>query len=89
MQFPKLHDAKHPSSYLKQSPFFQGLQAAFYITIVELFALKYRSKVGTVQILFWAVGVMLLALISFVIQDWKYIQLFITLTTFLQIGLIW
>ena len=67
----------------------QGLQAAFYITIVELFALKYRSKVGTVQVLFWAVGVMLLALISFIIQDWKYIQLFITLTTLLQIGLLW
>ncbi|CAB4010695.1 organic cation transporter -like, partial [Paramuricea clavata] len=67
----------------------QGLQAAFYITIVELFALKYRSKVGTVQVIFWAGGVMLTALIAFVIQDWKYIQLFITLTTLLQIGLIW
>ncbi|XP_028415937.1 organic cation transporter protein-like [Dendronephthya gigantea] len=67
----------------------QGLQAAFYIMIIELFALKYRSRVGTIQVIFWAVGVMSLALIAFLIQDWRYIQLFITLTTILQISLIW
>ncbi|XP_028407608.1 organic cation transporter protein-like isoform X1 [Dendronephthya gigantea] len=66
----------------------QGMDAG-YILIIELFALKYRSRVGTIQTTFWPVGVMFLALIAFLIQDWRYIQLFITLATILQISLIW
>ncbi|XP_046854931.1 solute carrier family 22 member 5-like isoform X2 [Xenia sp. Carnegie-2017] len=68
----------------------QGLQASCYISIIELFALKYRGHMGTIQVIFWAAGgVMVLPLIAYIFQDWKYIQLFITTTTLLQAGLIW
>ena len=51
--------------------------------------MKYRTIIGTMFSLSWAIGVMSLALIAYVIQDWQYIQLFTTITTVLQIGLIW
>ena len=60
-----------------------------FITFVEVFAIQYRTAVGVLVGVFWSIGVVTLSLMAYLIQDWKYIQLFSTVTCLLQIGLIW
>jgi hypothetical protein len=55
---------------------------------MEILAVQYRSVSGIVYTSFWPVGVMSLALVSYVIKDWRYIQLFITMWPLLQLGVI-
>ena len=59
-----------------------------FLVIMELLAVQYRSLVGMVYNSFWPIGVMLLSLVSYLIQDWRYIQLLTTLIPLLQIGTI-
>ena len=59
-----------------------------FLSFMEILAVQYRSLVGIVYASFWPVGVMLLALVSYLIQDWRYIQLLTTLFPLLQIGAI-
>lgn len=60
-----------------------------FITFIEVFAIQYRTAAGVSIGIFWSLGVMSLALITYLIQDWQYIQLFCTLAGLLQIGLLW
>ena len=69
--------------------FFQGLQMTSFLLFMEILAVQYRIAAGVTSSIFWSFGVMSLALISYLIQDWRYIQLFTTVTGLLQIGLIW
>ncbi|XP_028417308.1 uncharacterized protein LOC114541706 [Dendronephthya gigantea] len=66
----------------------QGLQMTSFLSFMEILAAKYRTTAGVASSIFWSFGVMSLALISYLIQDWRYIQLFCTVTGLLQIGLI-
>ena len=59
-----------------------------FLVILEVLAVQYRSLVGIVFTSFWPVGVMSLALVSYLIQDWRYIQLLTTLWPLLQLGTI-
>ncbi|XP_046845860.1 organic cation transporter protein-like isoform X2 [Xenia sp. Carnegie-2017] len=67
----------------------EGLQSISYIISIELFACKYRTTFTIVNALFWGIGVMILALISFVLQDWRKIHLFTTACVLVQLPLIW
>jgi hypothetical protein len=59
-----------------------------FLSFMEILAVQYRSVSGIVYTSFWPVGVMSLALVSYVIKDWRYIQLFITMWPLLQLGVI-
>jgi len=55
----------------------------------ELFPAVYRTFAGTVIEMFWVAAWMLLALLAYLIRDWKYLQLAITLLGVPTIPLIW
>ncbi|XP_046845862.1 organic cation transporter protein-like isoform X1 [Xenia sp. Carnegie-2017] len=67
----------------------EGLQSMSYVIPIELFASKYRTTFTLFNALFWGIGVMILALISFVLQDWRKIHLFTTACVLVQVPLIW
>ena len=55
----------------------------------ELFPAVHRTFAGTALELFWAAAWMFLALLAFLIRDWRHLQLAITLPGVLVIPLIW
>jgi OCT family organic cation transporter-like MFS transporter 4/5 len=55
----------------------------------ELFPAKYRTIAGTAIEDFWAVGMCLLALFGYLVRNWRYLQLLITLPALLTISLYW
>jgi len=55
----------------------------------ELFPAVYRTVAGTALWLFWAALWMFLALMAYLIRDWRHLQLAITLPGVLTIPLIW
>ena len=57
-----------------------------FLSTMEILAVEYRSSLAVVFSSFWPFGVMTLALVSYLIQDWRYIQLFTTLWPVLQLG---
>ncbi|CAB4023822.1 organic cation transporter -like [Paramuricea clavata] len=67
----------------------QGLQIATFTSQVEMLATQYRTSFGIGQGVFWATGVMSLALVSYLIKEWHYIQLVSTTIFLFQIGLVW
>lgn len=67
----------------------QGLQTCSFVLIMEWFTPEHRTVVGTVFEIFWGAGVMWLALVAWLIQDWRYIQLALTLPSVLTIVYIW
>lgn len=67
---------------------YQGLQMTSFLSFMEILAVQYRTLIGIVWSTFWPIGVMTLALISYLIQDWRYIQLFTTLWPLLHLGII-
>lgn len=56
---------------------------------MELSTTKYRGYAGAVFECFWGAGVLALAGIAYSIQDWRYIQLAISLPSLLAIFYIW
>ncbi|KAL3856232.1 hypothetical protein ACJMK2_011009 [Sinanodonta woodiana] len=61
----------------------QGLQTSTYTMAMELFLPKYRSHAGVLFECFWGVGVMLLPALAYLIQDWRYLQLAVSLPSIL------
>ena len=68
---------------------FQGLQCVTYSMVMELFSHQYRTMAGCVVEAFWAMGIILLALIAKYVQHWRYIQLAINIPTLATIFYIW
>ena len=69
--------------------FLQGLQCVTYSMVMELFSRQYRAMAGCVIEAFWALGVILLAIIAKYVQHWRYIQLAINIPTMATIFYIW
>lgn len=68
----------------------QGLQTSSYVFAMELFVnSKYRAYTAALFEASWALGVMALAGIAYLLKDWRYIQLAITLPTVLSLLYIW
>ena len=57
--------------------------------VMELFSPHYRTLAGCVVEAFWAIGIILLALIAKYVQNWRYIQLAINIPTLATIFYIW
>ena len=57
--------------------------------VMELFSRQYRAMAGCVIEAFWALGVILLAVIAKYVQHWRYIQLAINIPTMATIFYIW
>jgi hypothetical protein len=55
----------------------------------ELFPAVHRTFAGTALELFWAAAWMSLALIAYIIRDWRQLQLAITIPPALTVALIW
>lgn len=69
--------------------FMQGLQTTTIVLILELFRPRHRTYVGLIIELFWGSSIMLLALICYLLENWRYIQLAISLPPVLAFFYIW
>ncbi|XP_066592593.1 organic cation transporter protein-like [Prorops nasuta] len=72
-----------------QGVFVQGLQNSTYILSLELLPLKARTLVALLMQVSWAVGLVLLAGLSYVIPDWRILQLAISVPTAATVLYIW
>ncbi|XP_046846068.1 organic cation transporter protein-like [Xenia sp. Carnegie-2017] len=50
-------------------------QASSNVMIIEMTTAKYRPKMGIFSFLFWVAGLLVLALIAYLIPDWRYMLL--------------
>ncbi|XP_017888539.1 organic cation transporter protein-like [Ceratina calcarata] len=72
-----------------QGVFVQGLQNSTYILSLELFPAKARTFVALIMQIAWAIGLVLLAALSYVIPDWRILQLAISVPTAITVLYIW
>ncbi|KAG7196743.1 hypothetical protein KM043_014002 [Ampulex compressa] len=72
-----------------QGVFVQGLQNSTYILSLELFPAKARTFIALVMQIAWAFGLILLAVLSYVIPDWRILQLAISVPTAITVLYIW
>ncbi|KAG5346222.1 S22A8 protein, partial [Acromyrmex charruanus] len=64
-----------------QGVFVQGLQNSTYILSLELFPARSRTLVALIMQISWSMGLILLALLSYVIPDWRILQLAVSVPT--------
>lgn len=64
-----------------QGFFVQGLQGTTFALLVELFPLRFRTAVGVVLELYWALGLVYLAGASYYIPNWRSLQLVLSIPT--------
>ncbi|XP_021939494.1 solute carrier family 22 member 6-A-like isoform X6 [Zootermopsis nevadensis] len=64
-----------------QGFFIQGLQGTTYTLMVELFPQKFRTAVGVVLELYWAVGLIYLAGASYYVPGWRSLELILSIPT--------
>jgi len=67
----------------------QGICLPSFVMACELFATKYRTFAGTIIANFWAVAVCFLALLGYLVNNWVYLQLIISLLGLLTVPLYW
>nr|XP_034187347.1 solute carrier family 22 member 8-like [Osmia lignaria] len=72
-----------------QGVFVQGLQNSTYILSLELLPAKARTFVALVMQIAWAIGLLLLAALSYAIPDWRILQLAISVPTAVTVLYIW
>ena len=53
------------------SAFAVGLFVAHYVFVLELFGPTYRTRCDKIQSLFWTIGAGLIALLGYLIPDWR------------------
>ena len=64
----------------------QGLQTSSYTLAMELFGAHHRSYVGAILEVFWGFGVMTVPLLAYLIPNWRYLQLAITLPSIVALA---
>ncbi|XP_034936989.1 organic cation transporter protein-like isoform X2 [Chelonus insularis] len=72
-----------------QGVFAQGLQSSTYILVLELFPAKFRTLVSSVMGVAWVLGLLLLAILSYIIPDWRILQLGVSVPTATTVLYIW
>ncbi|EFN83564.1 Solute carrier family 22 member 3 [Harpegnathos saltator] len=72
-----------------QGVFAQGLQNSTYILCLELFPARSRTLVALIMQISWSIGLMLLAVLSYVIPDWRILQLAVSVPTAITVLYIW
>ena len=56
---------------------------------LELVGPSMRMLAGTVYMLFWGIGVLLLALMAYLIRDWRWLNLVLALPTIFFLSYYW
>lgn len=72
-----------------QGIFIQGLQTTTYVLVMEIFLPQYRGTAGAVLECFWGVTVIIMAGIAYLLQNWRYIQIAISVPSLLAVFYIW
>ncbi|XP_072752076.1 organic cation transporter protein isoform X2 [Anoplolepis gracilipes] len=72
-----------------QGVFVQGLQNSTYILSLELFPARFRTFVALIMQISWSIGLILLAVLSYVIPDWRILQLAVSVPTAITVLYIW
>ncbi|KYN38680.1 Solute carrier family 22 member 20 [Trachymyrmex septentrionalis] len=72
-----------------QGVFVQGLQNSTYILSLELFPARSRTLVALIMQISWSMGLVLLAVLSYVIPDWRILQLAVSVPTAITVLYIW
>jgi len=72
-----------------QGVFVQGLQNSTYVLSLELFPARSRTLVALIMQIFWSIGLVLLAVLSYVILDWRILQLAVSVPTAITVLYIW
>lgn len=67
----------------------QGIILTGFVMACELFPAENRTFAGMAIENFWATGMCLLALFSYLIRDWRYVQLLISIPGVLTIAFYW
>ena len=67
----------------------QGAGLTGIVMACELFPASQRTFAGTALELFWASAWMMLAVIAYIITDWRRLQLAVTLPPLATIALVW
>ncbi|CAG5128413.1 unnamed protein product [Candidula unifasciata] len=67
----------------------QGLQTSAYTLIMELYIAKYRPFAGAVTECFFGVAIMILAGAAYLVRDWRYLQIVVTLPGLLTLFYPW
>ncbi|XP_071638253.1 organic cation transporter protein [Temnothorax longispinosus] len=72
-----------------QGVFVQGLQNSTYILSLELFPARSRTLVALIMQISWSIGLVLLAVLSYAIPDWRILQLAVSVPTAITVLYIW
>lgn len=56
---------------------------------MELFAPEHRTAAATILEIFWGFGVISLAIVSYLIEDWRFIQLTYAVVNVFTLAFIW
>ncbi|XP_032686039.1 solute carrier family 22 member 3-like [Odontomachus brunneus] len=72
-----------------QGVFVQGLQNSTYILSLELFPARSRTLVALIMQISWSIGLVLLAVLSYMIPDWRILQLAVSVPTAITVLYIW
>jgi len=67
----------------------QGIFVPGFVMTCELFAAKHRTFAGTMTHNFWSATICVYPLLAYLIANWVYLQLFISLVGLLTIPLYW
>ena len=63
--------------------------AILLVSVMELVGPSYRMIAGIALELFWACGAIVLALLAYLIRDWRYLNLAVSLPALLFIPYVW
>ncbi|XP_070155649.1 organic anion transporter 3 [Polyergus mexicanus] len=72
-----------------QGIFVQGLQNSTYILSLELVPVRFRTLVALIMQISWSIGLVLLAMLSYMIPDWRILQLAVSVPTAITVLYIW
>ena len=75
--------------YMYCSLGFQGFGLATFVLVCAMFPAKQRVFAGLLCQNFWSLGMMVLALLMFLISNWRYLQLLLSLLGLVSVPLYW
>lgn len=72
-----------------QGFFIQGLQGVTFTLILEFCSVRYRTIIGVYWEIMWALGLCILGSLSYIIPDWRNLQLALSVPSLIAIIYIW
>lgn len=69
--------------------FTQGLQSSGVVLAMELFPTNYRSYIGALCGVTGNIGALCFGLLVYLVKDWRYVQLALSIASFVQIFSLW